>query len=287
MTVAADGRHRNPPNYPYYVMSAEALPLEISPREYHPVEPLNPEEDVRIQQRLKDEGDLPQHIAIIMDGDRRWAVERNLPKTEGHRFGRESVRDIVRACGQLQIEALTLYTFSTENWSRPEAEVAELMQWLHESLRDEVSELHENNVSLNAIGRTDALSPTIQLALEHALAQTQNNTGLKLNLALNYGGRSELVDAFRKLAAEVAAGRLAPEDIDEEQISGALYTADLPDPDLLIRTSGEMRLSNFLPWQMVYTEICFVGDVHWPDFRRQHLYEAIAAYQQRQRRFGG
>ena len=268
-------------------MSAQALPLEISPREYHPVKPLNPEEDFRIQQRLKDEGNLPQHIAIIMDGDRRWAVERNLPKTEGHRFGRESVRDIVRACGQLQIGALTLYTFSTENWSRPEAEVAELMQWLHESLRDEVSELHENNVSLNAIGRTDALSPTIQLALEHALIQTKDNTGLKLNLALNYGGRSELVDAFRKLAAEVAAGRLNPEDIDEEQISSALYTADLPDPDLLIRTSGEMRLSNFLPWQMVYTEICFVGNVHWPDFRRQHLYEAIAAYQQRQRRFGG
>ncbi len=268
-------------------MSPQALPLEISPREYHPVKPLHPEEDFRIQQRLKDEGNLPQHIAIIMDGDRRWAVERNLPKTEGHRFGRESVRDIVRACGQLQIEALTLYTFSTENWSRPESEVEELMQWLHESLRDEVSELHENNVSLNAIGRTGALSPTVQLALEHALAQTRDNTGLKLNLALNYGGRSELVDAFRKLAAEIAAGRLSPEDIDEEQISDALYTADLPDPDLLIRTSGEMRLSNFLPWQMVYTEICFVGDVHWPDFRRQHLYEAIAAYQQRQRRFGG
>ena len=154
-------------------MSAQALPLEISPREYHPVKPLNPEEDFRIQQCLKDEGNLPQHIAIIMDGDRRWAVERNLPKTEGHRFGRESVRDIVRACGQLQIEALTLYTFSTENWSRPEAEVEELMQWLHEALRDEVSELHENNVSLNAIGRTDALSPIIQLALEHALAQTK------------------------------------------------------------------------------------------------------------------
>lgn len=286
-TEAVDGRHRNPPNHYFYAMSVQALPLEISPREYHPVEPLNPEEDFRIQQRLKHEGNLPQHIAIIMDGDRRWAVERNLPKTEGHRFGRESVRDIVRACGQLQIEALTLYTFSTENWSRPEAEVAELMQWLHESLRDEVSELHENNVSLNAIGRTDALSPTIQLALEHALDQTKDNTGLKLNLALNYGGRSELVDAFRKLATEVAAGRLAPEDIDEDQISSALYTADLPDPDLLIRTSGEMRLSNFLPWQMVYTEICFVGDVHWPDFRRQHLYEAIAAYQQRQRRFGG
>ena len=133
-------------------MSAQALPLEISPREYHPVKPLHPEEDFRIQQRLRDGGNLPQHIAIIMDGDRRWAVERNLPKTEGHRFGRESVRDIVRACGQLQIAALTLYTFSTENWSRPEAEVEELMQWLHEALCDEVSELHENNVSLNAIG---------------------------------------------------------------------------------------------------------------------------------------
>ena len=282
--MAVPKTHRSILNY---AMSVQALPLEISPREYHPVKPLNPEEDFRIQQCLKDEGNLPQHIAIIMDGDRRWAVERNLPKTEGHRFGRESVRDIVRACGQLQIEALTLYTFSTENWSRPEAEVEELMQWLHESLRDEVSELHENNVSLNAIGRTDELSPTIQLALEHALAQTRDNTGLKLNLALNYGGRSELVDAFRKLAAEVAAGQLNPRDIDEEQISTALYTANLPDPDLLIRTSGEMRLSNFLPWQMVYTEICFVGDVHWPDFRRQHLYEAIAAYQQRQRRFGG
>jgi undecaprenyl diphosphate synthase len=268
-------------------MSSQALPLAISPKEYHPVKLLDPEEDARIQQGLKDEGNLPRHIAIIMDGDRRWAVEHNMPKTEGHRFGRESVRDIVRACGQLQIEALTLYTFSTENWSRPKIEVRALMQWLRESLRDEVPELDENNVRLNAIGRTQDLPKTVQMALRHALAKTRTNTGLKLNLALNYGGRSELVDAFRKLAAEVAAGQLKPEDIDEERIGGALYTADLPDPDLLIRTSGETRLSNFLPWQMVYTEIRFVGDVHWPDFRRQHLYEAIAAYQQRQRRFGG
>ena len=157
----------------------------------------------------------------------------------------------------------------------------------HESLRDEIPELHENNVRLNAIGRTNELPKTVQLALRHALDKTKNNTGLRLNLALNYGGRSEIVDAVRKLAADVAAGKLKPEDIDEAQISDTLYTADLPDPDLLIRTSGEMRLSNFLPWQMVYTEIRFVGDVHWPDFRRQHLYEAIAAYQQRQRRFGG
>ena len=268
-------------------MSSPALPLEISPKEYHPVKPLDPAEDAQIQQRLKDEGNMPMHIAIIMDGDRRWAVERNMPKTDGHRFGRESVRDIVRACGQLELEALTLYTFSTENWSRPEIEVKALMQWLHESLRDEVPELHANNVRLNAIGRTNELPKSVQLALRHALDKTKNNTGLRLNLALNYGGRSELVDAFRRLAAEIASGRLKPEDIDEAQISGALYTSELPDPDLLIRTSGEMRLSNFLPWQMVYTEIRFVGDVHWPDFRRQHLYEAIAAYQQRQRRYGG
>ena len=269
------------------LMSAQALPLEISPREYHPVKPLNPEEDFRIQQCLKDEGNLPQHIAIIMDGDRPLGG-----RAQAAQDRRASLWPRVRArhCPRLRPtpnRGADPVHFSTENWSRPEAEVEELMQWLHESLRDEVSELHENNVSLNAIGRTDELSPTVQLALEHALAKTRDNTGLKLNLALNYGGRSELIDAFRKLAAEVAAGRLAPEDIDEEQISGALYTADLPDPDLLIRTSGEMRLSNFLPWQMVYTEICFVGDVHWPDFRRQHLYEAIAAYQQRQRRFGG
>ena len=268
-------------------MSSQALPLDTSPKNYRPVEPLSPAEDAKAQQHLKDEGNLPRHIAIIMDGDRRWADAHKLPRTDGHRFGREAVRDIVRACGQLQIEALTLYTFSTENWSRPDIEVKALMRWLHESLRDEVPELHENNVRLNAVGRIKELPKTVQLALRRALDQTRDNTGLKLNLALNYGGRSELVDAFRKLATEVAAGRTKPKDIDEEQISGALYTADLPDPDLLIRTSGEMRLSNFLPWQMVYTEIHFVGDVHWPDFRRQHLYEAIGTYQQRQRRFGG
>ena len=243
-------------------MSAQALPLDTSPKDYQPVEPLSPADATKAPQRLKAEGNLPRHIAIIMDGDRRWADEHNLPRTDGHRFGRESVRDIVRACGQLQIEALTLYTFSTENWSRPDIEVKALMQWLHESLRDEVPELHENNVRLNAVGRTDELPKPVQLALRRALNQTRDNTGLRLNLALNYGGRSELVDAFRKLAAQVAAGGAKPEDIDEEQISGALYTADLPDPDLLIRTSGEMRLSNFLPWQMVYTEIRFVGDVH-------------------------
>ena len=261
--------------------------LEASPQEYAPVTALDPEEDRHICQQLKEQGGLPRHIAIIMDGDRRWAVERDLPKTEGHRYGRESVRDIVRACGQLGIDVLTLYTFSTENWSRSKDEVRTLMQWLRESLRDEVPELHQNNVRLNAIGRTDGLPAPVRMALKNALAKTKDNTGLLLNLALNYGGRSELVDAFRHLATLVREGHLDPDQIDEAQIDRALYTSGMPDPDLLIRTSGEMRLSNFLPWQMVYTEICFVSEVHWPDFRRQHLYEAVAAYQRRQRRFGG
>ena len=261
--------------------------LEVSPKEYAPVAKLDAEEDQRIRQQLKEQGELPRHIAIIMDGDRRWAVERSLPKTEGHRYGRESVRDVVRACGQLGIDVLTLYTFSTENWSRSKEEVQTLMQWLRDSLRDEVPELHQNNVRLNAIGRTGELPGAVRLALKGALAKTKDNTGLLLNLALNYGGRSELVDAVRQLATQVQEGHLQPGEIDEERIGGALYTAGMPDPDLLIRTSGEMRLSNFLPWQMVYTEICFVAEVHWPDFRRQHPYEAIAAYQQRQRRFGG
>ena len=153
-------------------MSSQTLPLEISPEEYQPVKPLDPEEDARIQQRLKDAGNLPRHIAVIMDGDRRWADEHNRPRTDGHRFGRESVRDIVRACGHLESEVLTLYTFSTENWSRPAIEVKALMQWLHESLRDEVPELDDNNVRLNAIGRTDEQPKTVQLALRHALDKT-------------------------------------------------------------------------------------------------------------------
>jgi undecaprenyl diphosphate synthase len=262
-------------------------PLEVSPKEYAPVAKLTPEEDREMRRQLEEQGELPRHIAIIMDGDRRWAVERDLPKTEGHRYGRESVRDVVRACGQLGVDVLTLYTFSTENWSRSKEEVQTLMQWLRDSLRDEVPELHQNNVRLNAIGRTDQLPAAVRMALKGALTKTKNNTGLLLNLALNYGGRSELVDAFRRLAAQVQVGDLRPADIDEAHIDQALYTSGMPDPDLLIRTSGEMRLSNFLPWQMVYTEICFVSEVHWPDFRRQHLYEAIAAYQRRQRRFGG
>ncbi len=249
-------------------------------------EELDPEEDKRLQQELKERGNLPRHIAIIMDGDRRWARSRDLPASEGHRFGRESVRDVVRACGQLGVEILTLYSFSTENWSRPKAEVQTLMKWLRESLRDEIPELDQNNVRLNAIGRLDGLSRSVRIALDRALSRTAENTGLLLNLALNYGGRSELVDAFRELATRVKQGRLDPEDVDEETVGSTLYTAGIPDPDLLIRSSGEMRLSNFLIWQAAYTEFWFTP-VYWPDFRRQHLYEGIMAYQQRHRRFGG
>ena len=242
-------------------------------------------DDEAVQRRLAEEGPLPRHIAIIMDGDRRWARERGLKLTEGHRHGRESVRDIVRAGGQLGIDILTLYTFSSENWSRPRHEVRALMHWLEESLRDETPELHDNNVRLQAVGRLEKLPDKVQAALHGALEETAGNTGLILNLALNYGGRAEIVDACRSLAQRVRTGELEIDDIDETAISDALYTGGLPDPDLLIRCSGEMRLSNFLPWQMVYTEIYFTP-VFWPDFRRSDLYEAIGAYQQRQRRFG-
>ncbi len=248
---------------------------------------INNQEDEKLRKNLLASGNLPRHIAIIMDGDRRWAVERNLPKTDGHKYGRESVRDVVRACGQLGIEVLTLYTFSTENWSRPKAEVATLMRWLRESLLTEITELDQNNVRLNAIGRIEGLPTAVRVALKSALEKTKRNTGLILNLALNYGGRSELVDAFRCLAHKVESGKLDAKNIGEQDIQESLYTANLPDPDLLIRTSGEMRLSNFLPWQMVYTEIYFIPDIHWPDFRRQHLYESIATFQRRKRRFGG
>lgn len=241
-------------------------------------------QDAAIQDDIRSRS-LPRHIAVIMDGDGRWARKRGLPRTAGHRAGRESVRDVVRACGELGVDVLTLYTFSTENWNRPKSEVLTLMRLLRESLRDEMSELQSNNVKLTAIGRTDRLPISSRIALNAAVAQTSTNTGLTLNLALNYGGRAEIIDAVRGLAGDLACGKLRIEDIDEEFFRNYLYTASLPDPDLLIRTSGEMRLSNFLLWQMAYTEI-WVTDVLWPDFRREHLYEGIRSYQARERRFG-
>ncbi|WP_406678690.1 isoprenyl transferase [Moorella sp. ACPs] len=231
-------------------------------------------------------GKLPRHVAIIMDGNGRWARKRGLPRVAGHRAGVESLRDIVRACVDWGIAILTVYAFSTENWKRPREEVEALMNLLVEYMRRELPELKKEGVQVRAIGRLEALPLAARQELARARRETAGNSRLILNLALNYGGRAELVDACRHIARQVLAGKLRPEDIDEDALKGALYTGDLPDPDLLIRPSGEMRLSNFLLWQLAYTELWF-ADVYWPDFRRENLRQALLAYQQRERRFGG
>ena len=228
---------------------------------------------------------IPRHVAIIMDGNGRWAEARGKPRVAGHRAGAESVRAITRACGRLKVDVLTLYSFSTENWGRPEDEVDALMALLEEYLRDEVGELTENRVRLRAIGELDRLPKPVRTALDQVCEYTARHDGLQLVLALSYGGRAEIVHAVREIAREVAAGALSPDAIDEAMVQRHLYTADLPDPDLLIRTSGEMRLSNFLLWQLAYAEL-YVTDVHWPDFREEHLRAAFEAFGARQRRFG-
>jgi undecaprenyl diphosphate synthase len=228
---------------------------------------------------------VPRHIAIIMDGNGRWAKQRGLERASGHEAGADTVREIVRECGRRGVEVLTLYSFSTENWSRPQAEVDALMVLLERFLRDEQGELMGNQVRLRAIGQLDRLPPVVQHLLTAVADFTAGNDGLVLQLALSYGGRTELIDACQQLAREAAAGELDPADIDADAISNRLYTAGLPDPDLLIRTSGELRLSNFLLWQIAYAEI-YVTDVLWPDFRAPHLDEAIEAFSRRQRRFG-
>ncbi len=228
---------------------------------------------------------VPRHVAVIMDGNGRWATERGLPRTAGHEAGAESVRVITRACGQLGIEALTLYSFSTENWGRPEDEVDALMALLATYLRDEREELMDNKVRLRGIGQLERLPQHVRALLAEATRLTADNDGLLLTLALSYGSRAEIVDAVRRIASEVANGRLEPDAIFESTIDAHLYTAGTPDPDLLIRTSGEMRLSNFLLWQLAYAEL-YVTDVYWPDFRRPHLEVALQAYGSRRRRFG-
>jgi len=239
----------------------------------------------RAKEEILSAGNLPHHIAIIMDGNGRWAKLRGLPRIEGHRSGIQSVTDIVRASGELGIGVLTLYAFSTENWKRPHLEVSVLMKLLLQTINSEIQELDENNVQIVSIGRLADLPRDTRQALEKAMEKTADNTGLILNLALSYSGRAEIIDAIQKLAQASAEGSLDLRDIDEHRFQQFLYTADLPDPDLLIRTSGEMRVSNFLLWQMAYTEI-WVTDVLWPDFRREHLYEGIREYQKRERRFG-
>ena len=228
---------------------------------------------------------LPRHIAIIMDGNGRWAKERSLPRVAGHNEGINSVREVVRACGDLGVEALTLYTFSVENWNRPATEVSALMRLLLRTIRKEVDDLMKNNVRLTVLGDLEELPPQPKLGMEEAIERTRENSGLRLNLALNYGSRQEILDAIVRLYHDIAAGKCTPEDIDEKLFSTYLYTADVPDPDLLIRTSGESRISNFLLWQIAYTEL-YITPVYWPDFRKEELYRAILDYQSRERRFG-
>jgi undecaprenyl diphosphate synthase len=229
---------------------------------------------------------IPRHIAIIMDGNGRWAECRGLSRVDGHRAGREAIRRTLEGARELGVEILTLYAFSTENWRRPPEEVQALMGLLIETLEQEAEELHKNGVRFRASGLLAEMPDTVRDALDRVLALTRDNTLITLNLALNYGGRRELTEAARRLARAAADGDVRPDEITEEVLSRFLFAPDLPDPDLLIRTGGEQRLSNFLLWQVAYTEFYFT-DVHWPDFDTVHLLEAIASFQRRDRRFGG
>ena len=241
--------------------------------------------DRKHQEQLVARGPLPKHIAIIMDGNGRWAKRRGLPRIAGHNEGVNSVRDIIEACAQLGIQYLTLYTFSTENWKRPQDEVSMLMRLLVRALRDERDRLHQNEVRLKVIGDFQSLPRDVAKELHDAMEMMKENSGLTLVLALSYSGRWDITNAVKKIYADTHVGLLKKEDITEEMIGKYLATKNIPDPDLLIRTSGELRLSNFLLWQTAYSEIVIANEF-WPAFRRKHLYEAIMDYQTRERRFG-
>jgi undecaprenyl diphosphate synthase len=228
---------------------------------------------------------MPRHVAIIMDGNGRWAKARGVPRLLGHRAGRESVREAVRGCAALGVEVLTLYTFSVENWNRPAREISALMTMLRQTLRAEREELRANNVRLQVIGRVNDLPDAVRDAVAETQRFLDGSTGMLLNLALSYSGRAEIVDAVRRVVADRERLGLAAADVDEELVASYLSTAGLPDPDLLIRTSGEMRLSNFMLWQLAYTEL-WITETLWPDFRRRHLFQAVLDYQRRDRRFG-
>lgn len=229
---------------------------------------------------------IPQHIAIIMDGNGRWAQKRGMPRTFGHRAGAETLREIVKTASELGVGVLTAYAFSTENWKRPAEEVNLLMSLLADYLDNEIDELHLNNVQVRFIGNEDELAVALRHKIEKAQSKTAGNNGLILNLAVNYGGRSEIIRAVQLIAERIASGEIKPQDIDEKMLSNNLYTAGLPDPDLLIRPSGDLRISNFLLWQLAYTEFWFT-EVNWPDFTSQLLVKAITDFQLRERRFGG
>ncbi len=228
---------------------------------------------------------IPRHVAIIMDGNGRWAAQRHKPRTFGHEAGVRAVKEVVRACSDFGIKYLTLYTFSIENWKRPKLEVSALMSLLTRTTVSELDELNKNNVKLIVTGRVTGLPRERRAIIMSAVEKTRQNSGLVLNLALNYGGRTEILDAVKAISEAVKGGMIEVSDIDEELFSSFLYTAAIPDPDLLIRTSGEWRISNFLLWQTSYTELHII-DTLWPDFGRKELYEAIIDYQQRERRFG-
>ncbi|MFN3872991.1 MAG: isoprenyl transferase [Ignavibacterium sp.] len=241
--------------------------------------------DEKLQSELKKSGEIPKHIAIIMDGNGRWAKKRGLPRVAGHKRGVDTVKDIVEACAEIGVKYLTLYTFSTENWKRPKEEVSTLMRLLLNSLRDRVDELCENDIRLTTIGDTDSLPYEVQKQLKADIERTKNNKKMILNLALSYSGRWEIIEAVKKISKAVEKGDLKADEINEQLFSKFLTTKDLPDPDLVIRTSGEFRVSNFLLWQIAYSEFV-ITDIYWPDFNRHHLYESIRAFQKRERRFG-
>jgi undecaprenyl diphosphate synthase len=240
---------------------------------------------MRLKMKEMDPERLPRHIAIIMDGNGRWAESHAMGRVMGHRKGAESVRVNVRTCREIGIRYLTLYAFSTENWNRPKAEVSALLKLLREYLENEVQEMMDQDIRLVAVGSLDSLGEPVLSTLREATGRTAGNQGMVLNLALSYGGRDELTVAASSMVADALAGKLAPEAITQDCVASYLYTAEIPDPDLLIRTGGEYRISNFLLWQMAYTEFYFT-DVLWPDFRERHLLKAVAEYQRRERRFG-
>jgi undecaprenyl diphosphate synthase len=233
----------------------------------------------------KPSGKLPKHIAIIMDGNGRWAVQRNLPRVAGHKAGEEAITDIIRAGSEWEIGALSLFAFSTENWNRPDNEVEFLMSFNRNLLNNRVEEFHQRNIRITHLGRRHPIPQSTLAAIDNAANMTRDNTGMRLSIAFNYGGRAEIVDATRKLYEDVQTGKVRLEDIDEDRFRSYFYVPDVPDPDLLIRTAGEMRISNFMIWELAYSEI-YMTEVLWPDFRREHLARAIEEYQSRERRFG-
>jgi undecaprenyl diphosphate synthase len=242
-------------------------------------------DDRLTQEALRQTGRVPAHVAVIMDGNGRWAEERNRPRIDGHREGMESVRDIVKVSSQLGVRYLTLYAFSLENWKRPSKEVRFLMMLLESYLNREVDELDRNNVRIRTIGKTNALPKSVQKVLQRAMERTKDNDGLTLTLALSYGGRWDILRAMQMIALDVRRGKVSPEDLTEEKISAYLQTHFMPDPDLLIRTSGEVRVSNFLLWEIAYAEL-YVTEQYWPEFRRNDYYQALYDFLRRERRFG-